>query len=50
MGREGPIPVPLGPERGSSVFMIATFGDWVACMVKGEDLFLAKNRKLLGQG
>ena len=49
-GDKSPILVPLGPERGSSFLVIATFGDWVTRMMKGKDLFLAKYRKLLGQG
>ena len=49
-GEKSPILVPLGPERGSSFLMIATLGDWVTRMMKGKDLFLAKYRKLLGQG
>ncbi|MEM6728565.1 MAG: FAD-dependent oxidoreductase [Pseudomonadota bacterium] len=43
-----PILVPLGPERGNSFLMIATFGDWVTKTAKGKDLFIGKYRKLLG--
>ena len=49
-GDKSPILVPLGPERGSSFLMIATLGDWITRKMKGKDLFLAKYRKLLGQG
>lgn len=43
-----PILVPLGPKRGNSHLMIATFGDWLTRSIKGKDLFIAKYRKLLG--
>ncbi|MEM1076541.1 MAG: FAD-dependent oxidoreductase [Pseudomonadota bacterium] len=45
---KAPILIPLGPERGNSFLIIATFGDWVTKTVKGKDLFLLKYRKLLG--
>jgi NADH dehydrogenase FAD-containing subunit len=45
---KAPILVPLGPDRGNSYLMIATFGDWVTKSMKGKDLFIAKYRKLLG--
>ena len=43
-----PILVPLGPQRGNSFLMIATFGDWVTKTTKGKDLFISKYRKILG--
>ncbi|MEM9854412.1 MAG: FAD-dependent oxidoreductase [Pseudomonadota bacterium] len=43
-----PILVPLGPARGNSFLMIATFGDWVTKSAKGKDLFIAKYRKIMG--
>ena len=45
---KAPILVPLGPEKGNSFLMIATFGDWVTKTAKGKDLFISKYRKLLG--
>ena len=48
-GDKAPILVPLGPQRGSSFLMIATFGDWLTRKMKGRDLFISKYRKLLGQ-
>jgi len=48
-GAKAPILVPLGPERGNSFLMIATFGDFLTRMMKGKDLFLSKYRKLLRQ-
>lgn len=47
---KAPILVPLGPEKGNSFLMIATFGDWVTKTVKGKDLFISKYRKVLGYG
>ncbi|MEM6383354.1 MAG: FAD-dependent oxidoreductase [Pseudomonadota bacterium] len=47
---KAPILVPLGPEKGNSFLVIATFGDWVTRTIKGKDLFIAKYRKLLGVG
>ncbi|WP_421726102.1 NAD(P)/FAD-dependent oxidoreductase [Bauldia sp.] len=46
---KAPILVPLGPERGSSFLMIATFGDWVTRIIKGRDLFLSKYQKIFGR-
>ncbi|MEM9754807.1 MAG: FAD-dependent oxidoreductase [Pseudomonadota bacterium] len=45
---KAPILVPLGPEKGNSYLMVATFGDWITKTMKGKDLFIAKYRKLLG--
>ncbi|MEM6481227.1 MAG: FAD-dependent oxidoreductase [Pseudomonadota bacterium] len=45
---KAPILVPLGPQRGNSFLIIATFGDWVTRAAKGKDLFISKYRKLLG--
>lgn len=45
---KAPILVPLGPEKGNSYLMIATFGDWVTKTAKGKNLFISKYRKLLG--
>ena len=45
---KAPILVPLGPKRGNSFLMVATFGDWVTRTAKGKDLFISKYRKLLG--
>jgi len=45
---KAPILIPLGPEKGNSYLMIATFGDWVTKSIKGKDLFISKYRKLLG--
>ncbi|MEM6617912.1 MAG: FAD-dependent oxidoreductase [Pseudomonadota bacterium] len=45
-----PILVPLGPEKGSSFLVIATFGDWVTRTMKGKGLFISKYRKILGYG
>lgn len=47
---KAPILVPLGPNKGNSYLMIATFGNWVTKTMKGKDLFIAKYRKLLGYG
>ncbi len=47
---KAPILVPLGPLKGNSYLLIATFGDWVTKTMKGKDLFVAKYRKLLGYG
>lgn len=47
---KAPILVPLGPRKGASFLMVATFGDWITRMIKGKDLFIAKYRKLLGYG
>lgn len=44
-----PILLPLGPERGSSFLMIATFGNWLTSMMKGRGLFISKYRKFFGQ-
>lgn len=46
---KAPILVPLGPTRGNSFLMVATFGDWVTKNMKGHDLFIPKYRKILGQ-
>lgn len=43
-----PILVPLGPERGGSFLIIATFGDMITKTMKGNDLFISKYRKILG--
>ncbi|MEM9968012.1 MAG: FAD-dependent oxidoreductase [Pseudomonadota bacterium] len=43
-----PILVPLGPKRGNSYLMVATFGDWVTKQMKGSDLFITKYRKIFG--
>jgi len=48
-GEKAPILIPLGPERGNAFMMIATLGDWVTSKMKGQDLFISKYRKLLGQ-
>lgn len=45
---KAPLLVPLGPEKGNSFLMVATFGDWVTKSIKGKDLFISKYRKLLG--
>ncbi|MEM9432281.1 MAG: FAD-dependent oxidoreductase [Pseudomonadota bacterium] len=45
---KAPILIPLGPERGNSFLIIATFGDWITKTIKGKDLFISKYRKLLG--
>ncbi|MEM1288127.1 MAG: FAD-dependent oxidoreductase [Pseudomonadota bacterium] len=45
---KAPILVPLGPEKGNSYLMIATFGDFITKTIKGKDLFIGKYRKLLG--
>ena len=44
-----PILIPLGPKRGNSFLVIATFGDFITRKMKGEDLFLTKYNKLLGR-
>ena len=46
--KKAPIFIPLGPEKGNSYLMIATFGDWVTRQMKGRDLFISKYRKILG--
>lgn len=46
--KKAPMLVPLGPGRGNSFLIIATFGDWVTRNLKGKGLFIAKYRKLLG--
>lgn len=47
--KKAPILVPLGPKRGSSFLVLMTVGDWVTRTLKGKDLFIAKNKKLLGR-
>lgn len=47
--KRAPMLVPLGPQRGASFLMVATFGDWVTRTMKGNDLFIPKYRKLLNQ-
>ncbi|MEM8572637.1 MAG: FAD-dependent oxidoreductase [Pseudomonadota bacterium] len=47
---KAPILVPLGPAKGNSYLIIATFGDWMTKTMKGKDLFVSKYRKLLGYG
>ncbi|MEM9319014.1 MAG: FAD-dependent oxidoreductase [Pseudomonadota bacterium] len=46
---KAPILLPLGPKRGSSFLMIATFGDWLTSMMKGRDLFISKYQKTFGR-
>lgn len=48
MGK-APFLVPLGPERGNSFLVLFTAGDFLTRKMKGEDLFVAKYRKELGQ-
>lgn len=46
---KSPILIPLGPERGSSFLVLMTVGNWVTRALKGKDLFIGKNKKLLGR-
>ena len=46
---KAPTLIPLGPKRGNSFLVIATFGDFINRKMKGEDLFLTKYNKLLGR-
>lgn len=48
-GGKAPIIVPLGPRRGSSFLGFMSVGDLLTRKLKGEDLFVRKYRKLLGQ-
>lgn len=45
---KAPILLPLGPKRGSSFLLLATFGDWITRSIKGRDLFITKYRKIFG--
>ncbi|WP_426359197.1 NAD(P)/FAD-dependent oxidoreductase [Pseudocolwellia sp. HL-MZ19] len=45
---KAPLFLPLGPNKGNSFLVIATFGDWVTSVIKGKDLFISKYRKLFG--
>ncbi|MEM1333076.1 MAG: FAD-dependent oxidoreductase [Actinomycetota bacterium] len=46
--KRAPLIVPLGPDRGASYLMVATFGDRITRAAKGRDLQIPKWRKILG--
>lgn len=45
---KSPLIVPLGPVRGCSFMVVASFGDCITSNIKGKDLFIGKYRKVFG--
>ncbi|MBT0958214.1 FAD-dependent oxidoreductase [Alphaproteobacteria bacterium KMM 3653] len=48
-GSKAPILVPLGPKLGNSFLGLFTAGNFLTSVIKGKDLFLKKNAKLLNR-
>lgn len=47
--KKTPVIVPWGAKVGNSVLGIVTAGNYIACKLKGTELYLSKYNKILGR-